>query len=50
MTEPEELGSGRTANLTEDEIDALWSRMRMDSLMSHVTSLVVRNPHDGVGG
>jgi hypothetical protein len=50
MTEPEELGSRCTTNLTKDEIDALWSRMRMDSLVSHVTSSVVRNPHDGVGG
>jgi hypothetical protein len=47
---PEELESGRTVNLNEDKIDALWTQMRTDSLVSHVPSLAVHNPPDGVGG
>jgi hypothetical protein len=36
------LGSGCNANLTEDQMDALWTRARvaLDSLVSHVPSSV----------
>jgi hypothetical protein len=47
-TEPKELGSGRIMNLTEDETDAVWTQMHVDSLVSHVPSSFVRNPPDGM--
>jgi hypothetical protein len=47
----EVLGSRRGAGLIEDEVDALWSKVRVatDSLESHVPSSVARNPPDGAG-
>jgi hypothetical protein len=47
----EVLGSGRSVGLTDNEVDALWSRVcaASDSLASHVPSLVARNPPDSVG-
>jgi hypothetical protein len=50
-TELEVLGSGCSVDLIEDEVDALWTRVRTasDSLGSHVPSFVARNPPDGVG-
>jgi hypothetical protein len=47
----EVLGSGHSAGLIEDEVDALWSWVCMaaDSLVSHVPSLVAHNPPDGAG-
>jgi hypothetical protein len=47
----EVLWSRRSANLTEDESDVLWNQVRMasDSLVSHVLSLVARNPPDSTG-
>jgi hypothetical protein len=49
--ELELLGSGRSADLTEDEADALWTWVHMasNSLTSHVPSLVARDPLDGEG-
>jgi hypothetical protein len=51
MTELEVRGSGRSTNLTEDETDALSIHVRAssNSLASHVSSSVARNPPDGVG-
>jgi hypothetical protein len=51
-TELEVLRSRRNTDLTEDEADALWIRVRWasDSLVSHVPSSVARNPPDDVGG
>jgi hypothetical protein len=50
-TDLEVLGSGHSMGLTEDEVDALWSQVRMaaDSLASHVPSSVAHNPPDGEG-
>jgi hypothetical protein len=47
-TELDVLESGRSANLTEDKADALWIWVRaaIDSLASHVSSLVAHNPLD----
>jgi hypothetical protein len=47
----EVLRFGRNAGLTEDEVDALRSRVRVaaNSLTSHVLSSVARNPPDGAG-
>jgi hypothetical protein len=44
------LGFGRTAGLTDDAVDALWSHMRVaaHTLASHVPSLVTHNPLDDV--
>jgi hypothetical protein len=44
----EVLGSRHNAGLMEVEVDALWSRVHaaMDSLASHVPSLVAHNPPD----
>jgi hypothetical protein len=49
--ELEVLGSRRSADLTEDEADALWIRVCVasDSLALHVPSSVACNPPDGVG-
>jgi hypothetical protein len=47
--ELELLGSGRNADLIEDQADALWTQVRaaLNSLASHVPSLVARNhPND----
>jgi hypothetical protein len=45
------LGSRRVAGLTDDEVDALWSRVHVasDSLPSLVPSSVAHNPPDSVG-
>jgi hypothetical protein len=50
-TELEVLGSGRSADLIEDEADALWIQVHMasDSLVLHVPSSVARNPPDSTG-
>jgi hypothetical protein len=47
----EVLGCGHSADLTEEEVDALWPRVRVasDSLVLHVPSLVARNPPDSMG-
>jgi hypothetical protein len=49
--ELELLGSGHDADLTEDEVDALWTRVRVasDSLASYVPSLVSCSPPDCEG-
>jgi hypothetical protein len=51
MAELEALGSGRKAYFTEDEEDALWTRVRttLDLLASHVPSSATRYPPTGVG-
>jgi hypothetical protein len=51
MAELEALGSGRNAYFTEDEEDALWTRVRTtsDLLASHVPSSATRYPPDGAG-
>jgi hypothetical protein len=45
------LGSGRNADLADDQADALWPRVSTasDPLVSLVTSLIARDPLDGVG-
>jgi hypothetical protein len=45
------LGSGCNADLTEDEVDALWTRVcaASDLLVSYVPSSVARNPPDDTG-
>jgi hypothetical protein len=51
-SELEPLWSGRNADLTEDQVDALWSRVRatLGSLASHVPPSVTRSsPPDDVG-
>jgi hypothetical protein len=47
----EVLGSGCSAGLTEDEVDALWSWVHVaaDSLALCVPSSVACNPPNGVG-
>jgi hypothetical protein len=47
----EVLESGHNMGLIENEVDALWSRVRMaaDSLASHIPSSVARNPLVGAG-
>jgi hypothetical protein len=47
-TDLEVLGSGRSTGLTEDEVDALWARVRAasDSLASHVPSSVAHDHSD----
>jgi Trp operon repressor len=47
----EVLESDHFTGLTEDEVDALWSRVRVasDLLASHVPSSVARHPPDSVG-
>jgi hypothetical protein len=47
----EVLGSGRSVELTEDEAEALWSRVRAasDSLASYIPSSVAHNSPDGTG-
>jgi hypothetical protein len=49
--ELEVLRSGRSTDLIEDEGGALWTRVHvaLDSLVSHVPSLVARNSPDNVG-
>jgi hypothetical protein len=49
--ELEVLGPECNAGLTEDKVDALWSRVRMaaDSLALHIPSLVARNPPNSAG-
>jgi hypothetical protein len=48
-TDLEVLRSGRSTDVTEDEADALWSRVRTtsDLLASYVPSSVAHNPPDG---
>jgi hypothetical protein len=43
------LGSGRSADLTEDQVDALWTQVHpaLDLLASHVPSSVACGPPDG---
>jgi hypothetical protein len=50
-TDLEVLGSKRSVDLTEDEVDALWTRVRVasDLLASYVPSSVAHNPPDGTG-
>jgi hypothetical protein len=50
-TELDVLGLRHNVDQTEDEVDALWTRVRVasDSLASYVPSLVVCNPPDGAG-
>jgi hypothetical protein len=50
-TELELLRSGCNADLTDDQADALWTRVRVasDSLSSHVPPSVARNPPDSAG-
>jgi hypothetical protein len=50
-TKLELLGSGRNADLTQDEVDALWTQARQasDSLMSYTPLSVARDPPVGVG-
>jgi hypothetical protein len=47
----EVLGSGHNMDLTEDEANALWMRVRMalDSLVSYVPSSVACSPPDSAG-
>jgi hypothetical protein len=47
----EVLGSRRSARLTQDEVDALWSRVciAVNSLASHVPSSIAHNPPDSAG-
>jgi hypothetical protein len=47
----EVLRSRRSTDPIEDEVDAIWIRVRTasDSLVSHVPSSVAHNPPDGVG-
>jgi hypothetical protein len=49
--ELELLGSGRNADQTEDEADALWTWVCMasDSLASYIPSSVARGHPDGLG-
>jgi Trp operon repressor len=46
MAKLEVLGSGCSVDLTKDEADALWTRVRVasDLLASHVSSSAARNP------
>jgi hypothetical protein len=50
-SELELLGSGCNADLTEDDADALWTRVRAasDSLALYVPSSVACGPPDGTG-
>jgi hypothetical protein len=50
-TDLEVLGSGHSADLTEDETDALWTRVHaaLNSLLLHVPSSVAHNPPDNMG-
>jgi hypothetical protein len=47
----EVLGSERSVGLIDNEVDALWSHMRVavDSLSSHVPSAVAHNPPNSAG-
>jgi hypothetical protein len=47
--ELELLGSGHSADLTEDQVDALWTQVHpaSDLLASHVPPSVARGPPDG---
>jgi hypothetical protein len=49
--ELELLMSERNADLTEDQVDAFWARVRAtsDSLASHVLPSIACNPPDGAG-
>jgi hypothetical protein len=49
--ELELLGSGHNVDLTEDQANALWTRVRAasNSLASHVPPSVACNPLDGAG-
>jgi hypothetical protein len=51
MSKLELLMFGRNADLTEDEVDALWTRVRAasDSLASYVPSSITCSPPNGVG-
>jgi hypothetical protein len=50
-TDLELLRSGCNMDLTEDHVDALWTRMRpaSDSLALHILPSVARNLPDGMG-
>jgi hypothetical protein len=50
-TDLEVIKSGRSMEVTEDEADALWSRVRAasDLLVSYVPSSVAHNPPDSMG-
>jgi hypothetical protein len=45
------LRSRRNADLRDDQVDALWTRVRVasDSLASHVLPSIPHNPPDGTG-
>jgi hypothetical protein len=45
------FGYRLNVNLTEDKVDALWTRVcsASDSLLSHIFPLVARIPPDGAG-
>jgi hypothetical protein len=46
------LGSRSNADLTDDQVDALWSMVSvaLDSLVSLVPSLIAHDPPDDAGG
>jgi hypothetical protein len=50
-SELEILRSGCNADITEDQVDALWTQVCVasDSLASHVPSSISRSPPDGMG-
>jgi hypothetical protein len=50
-SELELLGSEGNVDLTDHEVDALWTRVRedLDSLVPYVPSSVACNPPDGAG-
>jgi hypothetical protein len=50
-TELEVPGSGRSVGLAEDEVDALWTRVRAasNSLALNVPHSIAHNPPDGTG-
>jgi hypothetical protein len=50
-SELELLGSGRTTDLTEDQADALWTRVHTasDLMESYVPSSIAHFPPDGMG-
>jgi hypothetical protein len=51
-TKLELLGSGYNADLTKDQVDAIWTQEcpASDSLVSYVPPLVARNPPNGAAG
>jgi hypothetical protein len=46
------IGSGRKADLTDNQVDALWPLVitALDSLVSLIPFLFARDPPDDVGG